>query len=259
MKNNLMILIFSLILLTKYSYLIAQEDNGELYYSAEVSVKSGMINEYESVVKEFVKECYENDFPFDFYAYSLEGFKYLFIYKINNYAEIDLIAAGVKELNENIGNSRLNELYSIELPTIKNTVFRTFRYIPELSNTGSKSLLIDENMKYLVWTYMNIYTEMDSKFRELQQEWLTLAKENNINFQWEFFTGGIGFEVPVWIYITGGESAVDYHTQAKSFSEFAHKKGKHLLDLEIPLIRDYREVNGKFRTDLSYIKKSQSR
>ncbi len=243
-----------IILCLAFSGLTAQDNTGNLYYAAEVKVKSGMIEEYETVVKEFVEACKKHDFPFDYYAYSIEGFRYVFIYRIKTYSDIEAIARAVGELSENIGESRLSEMYDREYKALDNTVFTTFRYVPGLSKTGNSSIMTDERIKHLNWSYIYVSNENDSKWRKLQEEWLALFNENNIDFNWEFYTGGIGMKLPVWIYVTGGESAVEYHKQLEKLREFLDKNAKHLYDREIPLIKDYKEVTGRLRPDLSYVR-----
>lgn len=254
MRNMFFVLLFGA-LFALIPLAQAQEQPKPLIYLGEYKVKPDKTNEFESVIKDFIKEMKKYDMPYTFHMYSTNLFTYYSVNEFENYSMLDKFNADWGEVEKKIGAETIDRYHEVEFGAIDSFKGTLLRYRPNQSFLTENIRWNKDEDGFVHWVLCYIDPSKRQEWISLQKKWVEFYKYTNIKRSFFTFTGDIGYEMPVWIYVRTGGNQTEYFSELKKINTVLGEKRGMLLKQNLPLIKRAEERFTIYRPDLSYIPK----
>jgi len=235
-----------------------EEPKPQLILVEEVVVKPSKVAEYETHIKEALELFAKFEFPYSFYAFSTDDFRYRFGFPIENFADIDNFYKAGEEWSKKMGPEQYESLGKSAIGTLDYYHYFLMLYKPELSYIPEKPRIkLREEEHFIFLELFYLYFGKEKEFEEILKEWVDLYKSRNLTDGWETYVGVIGTEMPVYFIVLWGSSAADYFSQLEKIVELLGEEGKALVKKTYAAIKKYEQITERFRPDLSYLPKEE--
>ena len=231
----------------------AQNEPKRLVYLGEYKVKPDKIDQFESVMKDFVEEMVRYEMPYTFRMFSTDLFVYYSVNEFESYGELDQFNAYWGNVEEKIGAATMDRYHKAEFGAIYSFKGTLLKYRPEQSYIQEHSPWAKNEDGSIHWVLCFINPSKRQEWAETQKKWVELYKKENIKMSFLTFTGDIGYEMPVWIYLSRGENRIEHITELDETETILGNEGRILLEQSLPLIIRAEERSTIFRPDLSYV------
>jgi hypothetical protein len=219
----------------------------------EYKVKPDKVSQFESVMKSFVSEMEKDDCPYELIMHSTSHFTYYSMWHLDDYSMMDKFDAYWAGLSEKIGALTMDKYHKLEFGAIDSFNIKLLKYRPGLSYNPDKPEVAEDEVNFVHWQFYYIDPAKRREWAVLQKRWLKLYQKKNISMPFRVYTGNIGYERPVWIYLRGAKSRTDYFNEAEKASALLGKAKDDLINESLPLMKRVEEKFCFYRRDLSYI------
>ena len=234
-----------------------EEQKDQLLFVNEFTVSPSMIEEFEAWSKEFVALCTQHKYPYSQTAYSINDFHYIFVYPLENYADITSWDKATNELGKKAGKEQWQALWKRMENCFEYYHSSMVYLIPELSYTPENPRLKSEEGNFIFWDIYYLHPGKAKEFEEILKKWVSLCKSKIINEGYNILQGDIGTDNPVYAFSIIAKDAADFYTHNNKMWEMVGKEGEILYEKMLPFIRKNEVKQGWLRPDLSYIPKEK--
>ncbi len=250
--------IFMVIFLIAFGFLFsvsqAEEQKSELFLIEDEIVKPSKIADLEAALKEMVAYSTQHKYPYPWYTYSDDNYHYYYVMPIKDYADITNIFKTWAELGEKVGDpwQAMMKKYLKAYEYVKLGVIRTradLSYVPE--NPRLKS---GEEV-YIRWGFCYVQPDKVGEFEEIMKEWVALFKKKNIADGFDTFIGDLGTDMPFYFWAEYGKSPADFFSHSEKNMEIFGDEAMKLWMRTLALLRQFENIGGMFRPELSYMPK----
>lgn len=235
----------------------AEEQKAQPYFIEEVVVKPFMAAQYEAATKEAIAMYKEYKWPWPMLTYSTEDFIYYFLYPLENFATIDEMYKTWYVMLDKFGKEKWQDLWKKMGEAHKYTRHTIYTFIPELSYIPENPRLKPDEMKFLYWGFCYVMPGKEKETEEIFKKFVSLYKSKNITSGWNAFVGGLGTEMPTYVYVEFGKSAADFWVEAEKIQEIVGQETTDLWNKTLSLMRRYEYKIGYGRPDLSYLPETE--
>lgn len=253
---SLLMMVFVLSLWSIATLAQTEEQRAPLYIVEDTVVKPSKVAEYEEHVKMADELFAKYEYPYPVYAFSTEDFHYIFVFPVENFADMDNIYKATGEMAQKAGEEFQAMIKSAE-GTLEYSTYFMVRYIPQLSYIPEKPRLKQEESNFILWECFYAQPTKEGEFAEVLKQWQTLYKNKDIPDGWELYVGSLGTEQPLFIAMFRAKSAADYFSQWEKTLELLGEEGQELLKKTVAPLRKFERKSGRYRPDLSYIPKKE--
>jgi hypothetical protein len=215
-------------------------------------VKPDKTAQFESVMKDFAAEMKKDRCPYEMIMHETGNYTYLSMWYFDNYSMMDAFDAYWAALSEKIGAETMDRYHEQEFGAIESFSIALLRYRAEQSYRIEDPRVPGDAFNFAHWEYFYVDPQRNAEWSALEDRWVRFFTEVGSDLPFQTFTGSIGHERPVWIYVNWGESRDDYFRSRKRLDEAHGGKMKDLFEENLPLVRRKEEMYSFLRRDLSY-------
>jgi len=231
----------------------AKNQPKSLVYLGEYKVKPDKVDEFESVMKDFVKEMEKYDMPYTFRMFSTDIFVYYSLNEFDDYSMLDKFNADWGVVEEKIGVKTMERYHEVEFGAIDSFKGTLLKYRPDHSFVTDSIFWKKDENSFVHWLFCYLEPSMRQEWISIQKKWLKLYRSKNIIMPFLTFTGDIGYEMPVWIYVRASSDRGDYFSELEKINTVFGEKGEIMLKQSLPLIKRIEVRHTIYRPDLSYL------
>jgi len=230
----------------------AQEKSTQAYSIHEDQVKPSMVAEYEMISKELIDNLKKHNIQgVNWLAASTTDFRYMFVSKIDNMADLD--RPRFKELAEKMGKEALADLFD--------------RMDKCYDKHGSYILNLDESLSYMPegidqnptgqsyrqFAYWHIAPANLSAAVDLAKEIKALYAKKGSKHYYRIYRSGFGTMDSYFLVAIASKDATTFAMKDAENLELLGEEGQQIFGKALKLASKYEEVSGSIRADLSYM------
>jgi len=226
----------------------AQENNEQLWYCGEETVKPEYIDEYLKLSKEFIEVCKLEKFPFAFYTWTSKPFVYELWYPVSTLNDVAEIEKAWKKVTEKFGADKYAAFNNTK---VKNRSY-TMSIRNELQYTPKNPDYKRNELEFCRWIEYSLIPGKNREFEEAVK-WMNGKRESAGAGHFVLYgTGGVGYETPVYVEMIGAKNHDDYVKQTGALGEKVAVSLKEYRSRIYPLTREMKEYDWWLLRDLSY-------
>jgi len=231
----------------------AQEKKPQLYWVEEDIVKPAMVNQFEAATKETIEAILKAyNWPWAMEAYATEDFHYYYIYPFESLTEIDKAFGVWHDILGKFGEQKWDTLNRKLGETVEYTRVGTITFSPELSYLPDKPRLKPGEIKFIYWGFCYVIPGKEKEFEAQFKKIAELFKAKKVNHGFKTWIGGIGVEMPFYMYSETGKSPADFFLTSEKVMKVVDPEVTQLWNQALTFMRKYEFKMGTFRPDLSY-------
>jgi hypothetical protein len=215
-------------------------------------VKPDKTVQFESVMKDFVAEMKKDNSPYEMIMHETGNYTYMSMWYFDNYSMMDTFDEYWARLSKKIGTETMDKYHEQEFSAIESFNIALLQYRPDQSFKIENPRVIGDEFHFAHWEYYYIDPERNAEWQSLENQWVRFFSEKNIDIPFQTFTGSVGYNRPVWIFINWGKSRTDYFQSKERINEEYGGEMKNLFKRNTPLIKRKEETFSFLRRDLSY-------
>jgi hypothetical protein len=237
--------------------MLAQDmDKDQLFWVREEVAKISMLNTYEKTSKEWVDLMTQGglDLPVVRASQRNDG-HYYYLIPLSNYAEVDKFSDIFGSAIGKIGKEKWDK-FSAEnnssMESHKDFIVKRsakYSYMPKEPRAGL------DNAGFIHWIFFHYKLEKRQEVLDVLAEWKALYEKNNIPDAWTIWIPEVGLDNNMM-------ALTEVYKDGQSYFSAMKENSKKIKDEEAKLwakfsvnILDIKEIFGKPRPDLTYIKK----
>jgi hypothetical protein len=231
----------------------AQEKKPQLYFVEDDVVKPAMVAQFEAALKETTAALFKAyGWPWPFETYATEDFHYYILYPFESLAEIDKGFGIWYEMLGKLGEQKWDALNRKMGDATEYIKQGTITFSPELSYIPDLPRLKPEEMKFVYWGFCYLMPGKEKEFEAQFKKIVALFKAKKVDHGFNTWIGGIGTEMPLYIYSEVGKSPAEFFLAAEKTTKIVDPEATQLWNKALTLMRKYEFKMGTFRPDLSY-------
>jgi hypothetical protein len=231
----------------------AQEKKPQLFFVEDDVVKPAMVAQFEAVIKEFnAAMLTQFNWPWAMETYATEDFHYYLCYPMASLTDLDKAFSVFNEILGKFGEQKWDALNRKLGDTIEYFKQSTITFSPELSCVPEKPGLKPEEMKFVYWGFCYVMPGREKEFEAQFKKIAALFKAKNVDHGFNTWVGGIGTELPLYIYTELGKSAADFFLTSEKAMKILDPEVTKLWNKTLTIMRKYEFKMGTYRPDLSY-------
>jgi hypothetical protein len=209
--------------------LFGQESPSPVLFNVEdFMVKPSKVADFKEAIQEFVKIYAQNDVEYRWDTYQTEDFHFYFTIQMKNYDDVGKYFSASNELMGKVGKEKIDALNKLAYEATENYRFGLYYFLPELSYIPENYTSNDQESAYLQWNWLYILPEKQNEFAEIAAQWVGEYKNENISMPYYVWTGHIGGELPLYLYVWVAKSQEDFQN---GMTEINQKLGEKTSDL----------------------------
>ena len=254
--KSLPVLFIGLYLCTSGIMLAQEEMKDQLFWVREEVAKIDMWGQYEKTAKEWVDLMTEGglDLPVVRASQRNDG-HYYYLIPLSNYSEIDKYPEIFGSAIDKIGKEKWGK-YMMEanssMVTHKDFIVKwsaKYSYVPKESRTK-----LDE-AGFIHWMFFHYKLEKRQEVMDIMADWKALYEKNNIPDGWSIWFVELGLDNNMIALSEVAKDAGSYYAAMKENSEKLKEEEAKLWQRMSVNVLDIKDIYGKPRPDLTYIKK----
>ena len=235
----------------------AEQQKAQLFFVEEVVVKPSIVEKYEIHTKEALALWEKYGLPLPFYAFTTDDFHYYFVWPIENYASLDILFRAIGEWVAKMGDENWQALVKSGEGTYEYMKWSIIRLRPDLSYIPEKLMKKPEKASFVYLNFFFIQPGKEGEFEKTIKEGVAFYKRVNFPFGFDIYSGDMGTEMPLYIYLSQAKNAADFYAQHDEAFELHTEEAIKLRHKTLVTIRRTDVKTGMFRPDLSYIPKEK--
>ncbi|MEJ2494332.1 MAG: hypothetical protein P8Y79_08390 [Ignavibacteriaceae bacterium] len=250
------ILFIGLYLFTSGVMLAQEETKDQLFWVREEVAKIDKWGQYEKTSKEWVDLMTEGglDLPVVRASQRNDG-HYYYLIPLSNYAEIDkfpeIFGSAIDKIGKEKWGKYMEEANS-SMESHKDFIAKwsaKYSYVPKAPRTKP------EEAGFIHWLFFHYKLEKKQDVLDVLADWKALYEKNNIPDGWGIWLVELGLDNNMIALSEVAKDAGSYYAAMKENSEKLKEEEAKLWQRMSVNILDIKEVYGKPRPDLTYIKK----
>lgn len=254
--KSLPVLFIGLYLCTSGIMLAQKEMKDQLFWVREEVAKIDMWGQYEKKAKEWVDLMTEAglDLPVVRASQRNDG-HYYYLIPLSNYAEIDkfpeIFGSAIDKIGKEKWGKYMDE-YNSSMKSNKDYIVKwsaKYSYVPKERRTKPT------DVGFIHWMFFHYKLEKKQEIMDVMAAWKALYEKNNIPDGWDIWFVELGLDNNMIALTEVAKDAGSYYTAMKENSEKLKEEEVKLWQRMSVNILDIKEVYGKPRPDLTYIKK----
>ena len=111
----------------------------------------------------------------------------------------------------------------------------------------------EKDLGFVRLIFCSVDPSRKEEWSSIQLEWVDLFNRKKVKMPVISLTGDIGYEMPVWIYVSSGRSQRDHFDALEKMNRALGKEGIALYGKNLSLIKRVDDIYSFFRRDLSYV------
>lgn len=228
----------------------AQEQEAQLFFVREITVKPSRVMDYYEGTKELMAQIKEHKFPYPINVFRCDDFSFLFSAPLENIADLQILGDTMDELMAKIAPEQSQKIqgYLDGASEFREDGLLATR--PDLSNIPENPRLKPEEINFYRWTFAYILPGKEKEFEETAKKYLPLMKSKNIPDGYGVYQVIMGKELPLYILAQGGKSPADYFSI--DHSETLGEEAQVLQSKLWSVMRKVEYKNAWIDRDLSY-------
>jgi hypothetical protein len=231
----------------------AQEKKPQLWFVEDNVVKPAMAAQFEAALKEFNAAIWgPYNWPWAMETYATEDFHYYLCYPMASLTDIDKAFSVFTEIVGKFGEQKHDALNRKMGEASEYYKQGTLTFSPELSYIPEKPRLKPEEMKFVYWGYCYVLPGKEKEFEAQFKKIAALFKAKNVDSGFNTFVGGIGTDLPFYLYTEEGTSPADFFLNEEKVMKLVDPEVTELWNKTLALMRRYEFKMGTYRPDLSY-------
>ena len=197
----------------------AQENKPQLWFVEDDLVKPAMVSQFEAVIKEFNAAMWTQfNWPWAMETYATEDFHYYLCYPMASLTDLDKAFSIFNEILGKFGEQKWGALNRKLGDTIESIKQSTVTFSPELSYVPEKPRLKLEEMKFVYWGFCYVLPGREKEFEAQFKKIAALFKARNVDSGFNTWVGGIGADLPLYLYTEVGKSPADFFLASEIFA-----------------------------------------
>jgi len=223
----------------------------QLFFIHEDDVLPSKSVQYNNTSAEFAKVLREQNIPeLAAFAHMQEGYHYLWVTPIENFAALD--ENPWSKLEEKIGKEAFDALFAgyDGTYTAHRSYFVKYRdensYVPEGGDW-------DDETTYRRWDYNWVNPDMAEEATAISKEWAELHKSKGAPHGYRVYTGGIGTDVPLIIVFRWAKGPAEMVAQMAENSEVLGEEAAALWARTASMLTKTDSKSGWYLPDISYV------
>jgi hypothetical protein len=226
-------LLSTILLLTFTAHLTAQENNDQLWYCWEETVKLEMIDQYRALSKELLELCKSENFPFPIYTWQASPFTYELWSPIESLADIKKIGEEWDKILVKLGADKqaaFNET-KIHHREFTCTIKNDLQYTPANPDFGRNEF------EYCLWIELFLKPGKQKEFEKAVKEFNKERAEKDYGSYVFYATGGFGYERPCYIVMISDKNEESFLKSQKKINEVMSDEIEAYMKKIYPLMR----------------------
>ena len=172
---GLLICLSALIILAQ-----AQEQEAQLFFVREITVKPSKIFDYMAGTKELMAQIKEHKFPYPINVFRCDDFTVLFSAPLENVADLEVLRNTLDELMAMIAPEASQKIQKLLEGTMEYRQDGLLVTRPDLSYMPESPRLKPEEINFYRWTFTYILPGKEKEFEETAKKYLPLMRSKNI-------------------------------------------------------------------------------
>ncbi len=234
---------------------VAAEENGDqggLVIVEEVTISPSGMEAYETASKKLLPILAEHDFPYAFDAYTTDDFRYLFVYPIKDFADIDSLYASWTAFVQSWGMDKWEAMQREIAGAVESTTMSVFRFRAGLSYLPDGDAHDPSKSSYMYWGTCRVRPGMENALEKSFRDFAKLFAAKEMPSGWATYQAYFGTQMPMYVYAEWGDSPAAFWTRAERTQEKAGEAAAELWRQTMSTLRGYEYMTGRSRPDLSY-------
>jgi hypothetical protein len=231
----------------------AQEKKPQLWFVEDNVVKPAMAAQFEAALKEFNAAMWAPyNWPWAMETYATEDFHYFLCYPMASLTDLDKAFSVFNEILGKFGEQKFDVLNRKMTGATESLKQSTVTFSPGLSYLPEKPRLKPEEMKFVYWGFCYVLPGKEKEFEAQFKKIAALFKAKNVDSGFNTFVGGIGADLPFYLYTEFGKSPADFFLNEEKVMKLVDPEVTELWNQTLTLMRKYEFKMGTYRPDLSY-------
>lgn len=201
------------------------EDNGQLWFCWEASVKPPLRDQFIKLQLDFQSKLKENDFPYRFSTWSDGNFAYHFFYPVDSYNDKNDIYEALGAIAQQWGEDNFTKMWE----TVQSHRTYFIKSLPAMSYSPEEPRLANEEMTFAIWDMSYIKPGKESEVEALGRKYSALLKSKGYNDHIQMMKGDLGLEGSVYMGVVYGKDAEDMWSQNKKMWEQMGDEGSAIF------------------------------
>lgn len=239
MKRFSFIFIIALLLATlgNTNTFAQEENNGQLWFCWEATVKPARLNDFIELQVEFRTHFKEANFSYPISAWTDGMFHYFIFYPVKDYNEKDDIYAALWKAADLWGMDRMSKMW--EAVETHNTFY--IRHLPEFSYVPEKPRLKEGEAIFAIWDMMFVDPANDAEFRQAAKKFTGMLKSADFGDAVNLMIGDVGYEATAYLWTLYGKSPADFWTENEKLWDALGEEGQKLNAKSLLKKREFKQ------------------
>ncbi len=229
----------------------AQEQEAQLFFVREITVKPSKIFDYMAGTKELMAQIKEHKFPYPINVFRCDDFSFLFSAPLENTADLQVLGNTMNELMAMIAPEAGQKIQKLLEDTTEYRQDGLLVTRPDLSYMPESPRLKPEEINFYRWSFASILPGKEKEFEETAKKYLPLMRSKNIPDGFLVYQVIMGKELPLYVLVQSAKNPADYFSI--DHSETLGKEGQELQSKLWSFIRKLEYKNAWIDRDLSHI------
>ena len=157
-----------------------QEQEAQLHFVRQVTVKPSKIMDYMEWANEFMAQVQEHKFPYPINVYRCNDFSFWFLVPLENIADLEVLGNTMNELMAKIATEKGEKIQKLWSETTEYRKDGLIVLRPDLSYIPENPRLKPEEANFFSWTLTYILPGKEQEFEEMAKKYKSLYQTKNI-------------------------------------------------------------------------------
>ncbi|MFC2164057.1 hypothetical protein ACFLT2_03560 [Acidobacteriota bacterium] len=232
-----------------------EEQKPQLLMVEEAIVPPANSQDYEAVLKEFLKGFEKYKWPYPFRVYMDYDFHYYFSYPMKDFAEVEKVFSVWEEIVQKWGPDKVAGMMKRMGDAFQHNNFVLMYAVPELSYEPANPRLKEEERKFIMWDIWYPISGREAEVEGIFKKIKEIVKSKNINIGFVGYRGVIGAEMPAYMTVGYGKDIADFWGNLSKMWDMIGEEFFTTFNEGLSLLRKRDLRMGLYRPDLSYMPK----
>jgi len=217
----------------------------------EMTIKPEQHDNFVRLQREIMKLFKDNGYPYDIQVYSsLIGFKYYGVRALESPSSYEEVRTATSECWSKIDK----EIYDNYVLCIESNKQFVLRELSKYSYHPEQPRVYWSEFNYAVWDIQYVKFDKVQEYFKILENFNELLNKHNFDDPILMLSGMVGTENPMFIGALFGKDDIDMSQQNRKMWAAFGEEGGELYRKMIPLLRDRKSMEFRFRRGLSYYK-----
>ena len=224
-----------------------------LYFTEDFTVKPSRVADFKKAVNEFVKMYTDNAVEYRWDTYQTEDFHFYFTTQMKDYGDIGNMFSASNEMVGKMDPEAMKKINRLVNESTDSYKYGLYFFRPDLSYIPENYSADNEGSAYLQWNWFYIYPEKQIEIEGIAAKWVEEYKSENISMPYYVWSGHIGAELPLYLYVWVGKNQEDFQNKMAEINQKLGEKTSELRKQTFDVVKRMEIQRGWSLPELSYI------